>query len=129
MLADKKINDEEADKLLEKLSNQAAAEAKPENSSSSASSNSSSAKKRYLRIAIDKPGENQVNVRVPIAFARSGSHLLAVLPTRVREKLSEQGIDLSEAGVLDPKKWDALSEDSAIEIERGNGKKVRVFCE
>ena len=129
MLADKKITAEEADKLLEKLSSQPAAEAKPENSSSSASSNSSSAKPRFLRIAIDKPGENQVNVRVPLAFARSGSHLLAVLPTSVRKKLSEQGIDLSEAGVFDPTKWATLGEDSAIEIERGNGKKVRVFCE
>jgi hypothetical protein len=123
MLAAGKITAEEADKLLEKLSAQPSVEAKPEEPSSS------SAKPRFLRIAIDKPGEKQVNVRVPLAFARTGSHLLAVLPLRVREKLAEQGIDLSEAGPFDPTKWESLAEDTAIEIEKGNGKKVKVFCE
>jgi len=131
MLADKKITAEEAEKLLEKLSAQPSVEAKREESSSSSSnsSSSSSSKPRFLRIVVDKPGQDQVNVRVPLAFARSGSHLLAVLPTRVREKLAERGIDLSETGVLDTKKWESLVENMPIDIEKGNGKKVKIFCE
>jgi hypothetical protein len=127
MLAEGKITPEDADKLLEKLSSQPAAEAKP-GGAPSLPSNASAAKPRFLHIAIDKPDEKQVNVRIPLAFARSGSNLLAVLPTRVRERLAEQGIDLSEDGPFDPKKWENLGEDSAIEIEKGSGKKVRIYC-
>jgi hypothetical protein len=122
MLAEGKITADEADKLLERLSGQPGTEAKPEESSSPS-------KPRFLRIVVDKPGQDQINVRIPLAFARSGSHLLAVLPARVRERLAERGIDLSETGVLDPTKWEKLVEDMPIDIEKGNGKKVRIYCE
>ena len=109
MLAGGKINADEADKLLEKLTAQPSGEAKPPegsaSSASSSSSNPSSPKPRFLRIVVDKPGQDQVNVRMPLAFARSGSHLLAVLPTRVREKLAERGIDLAGIGAMDAKEW------------------------
>lgn len=127
MLAAGKITAEEADKLLEKLSARPSTDAKPEESSSSSANGSS--KPRFLRIAIDKPGDKQVNVRIPLAFARSGSRLLAVLPTRVREKLAEQGIDLSAAAAMDATQWENLVEDAAIDIDKGNGKKVKIFCE
>jgi hypothetical protein len=132
MLADKKITAEEADKLLEKLcAPGAAGESKTETSAStpSAPSSSSSSKPRFLRISIDKPGKDQVNVRIPLAFARSGSRLLAVLPTRVREKLTEQGIDVAALGGMDAKEWGDLVETVNVDIEKGDGKKVRVFCE
>jgi hypothetical protein len=133
MLAEGKINAEQADKLLEKLSSQPASEAKGEQSSSSSSEASCScsppSKARFLRIVVDKPGQEPVNVRIPLAFARSGSHLLAVLPNRVKEKLSEQGMDFSKAGVFDPSNWENLAEDTPIDIDRGNGKKVKIFCE
>jgi hypothetical protein len=125
MLAAGKITAEEADKLLEKLSAQPSAEAKPEESPSS----SSSPKPRFLRIVVDKPGQEQVNVRMPLTFARKGTHLLAVLPERIREKLAEQGIDLDAAGGLDDKEWASTIENMNIDIEKGNGKKVRIFCE
>jgi len=124
MLAEKKITAEEAEKLLDKLSAQPAAEA-----GTTQDAGSSSSSPQYLRIVVDKPGHEQMNVRIPLTFARSGSHLLAVLPTRVREKLSEQGIDLSETGPLDPKRWATLIENMPIDIQKGNGKKVRIFCE
>jgi len=128
MLADKKITAEEAEKLLEKLSAQPSAEAKPAEPTAS-SSNSSSSKPRFLRIVVDKPGQDQVNVRMPLAFARSGSHLLAVLPTRVREKLAEQGIDIAGIGAVDAKEWTDAVENLNIDIEKGDGKKVKIFCE
>jgi len=128
MLADKKITAEEAEKLLEKLSAQPSAEAKPAESTASSSSSSSS-KPRFLRIVVDKPGQDQVNVRMPLAFARSGSHLLAVLPTRVREKLAERGIDIAGIGTMDAKEWADAVENLNIDIEKGDGKKVKVFCE
>jgi len=128
MLAEGKITADEADKLLEKLSGQPSAEAKPEEGCASPS-NSSSSKPRFLRIVVDKPGQDQVNVRMPLAFARSGSHLLAVLPTRVREKLGERGIDIAGLGAMDAKEWANTIENLNIDIEKGDGKKVKIFCE
>ena len=130
MLAEGKITAEDADKLLEKLSG-SSTETNPDGSSSpspssSTPTSSTSPKPRHLRIVVDKPGQEQVNVRVPLNFARKGSRLLAVLPDRVREKLAEQGINLIG---LDDKAWAETIENMNIDIEQGNGKKVKIFCE
>ena len=137
MLAEGKINAEQADKLMEKLSGQSGPETKVEEpwpsssaaSASSSPSSSSSSKPRFLRIVVDKPGQDQINVRIPLAFARSASNLLAVLPSRVKEKLSEHGMDLSKAGVFDLSKWMNLAEDMPVDIDEGHGRKVKIFCE
>lgn len=121
MLADKKITAEEADKLLEKLSAQPAAEAKPQEGSSP--------RPRFMRIIVDKPGQEPVNIRMPLAFMGTGSHLLAVLPPRIRERLAELGIDLSAAGAMKENDWAKVVESMNIDIEKGNGKKVKIFCE
>jgi len=121
MLADKKITAEEADKLLEKLSTQPAQEPKAEQTSTF--------KPRFMRIVVDKPGEKQVNIRMPLAFTRTGTHFLALLPLRVREKLAEQGIDIAGTGGLKPEEWAKAIESMDIDLEGGNGKKVRIFCE
>jgi len=123
MLAEGKITADEADKLLEKIANGAFAEAKPEEAGAS-----SSAKPRYVRIVVDKPGQEQVNVRMPLSFMGKGSHLLAVLPPRVNEKLAELGINLSAARDMDDKEWAKFAENLNIDIEKGN-KKVKIFCE
>ncbi|MFZ3266127.1 MAG: hypothetical protein WA172_19125 [Terriglobales bacterium] len=121
MLAEKKITAEEADKLLEKLSSPASAEAKPEEPSA--------AKPRFMRIVVDRPGQDQINVRMPLALMGTGNRILAVLPPRVNEKLAELGIDLSAASAMDPKDWASTLENMNIDIEKGSGKKVKIFCE
>lgn len=128
MLVEGKITPEDAEKLLGKLSG-SSTERELEGTSSTSSSTPSSSvspKPRHLRIVVDKPGQEQVNVRVPLNFARKGSRLLAVLPDRVREKLAEQGINLVG---LDDKAWAETIENMNIDIEQGNGKKVKIFCE
>jgi len=133
MLAEGKINAEQADKLLEKLSALGEREAKGEEASPSSSESSCScsppSKARFLRIVVDKPGHDQVNVRIPLAFARSGSRLLAVLPTGVREKLADQGIDFAAIGSLNTEDWSNAVENMNIDIAGANGKTVKVFCE
>jgi hypothetical protein len=124
MLAEGKITAEEADKLLDKLAGAAPAEAKD-----AKPADGSTAKPRFLRIVVDRPGQEQVNVRMPLAFARTRSHLLAALPPRVTEKLAELGIDLSAARSMNDQDWASAMEDINIDIEKGNGKKVKVFCE
>jgi hypothetical protein len=123
MLASGKITADEADKLLERLSAQPSQEAKPEDASAS------SAKPRFLRILIERPNQDHVNVRVPLGFMRTGTNLLAVLPTRVREKLAEQGIDVAALGSCNEKEWASVLESMPIDIEKANGKKVKIFCE
>ena len=130
MLAQGKITADEADKLLEKLSGPASGEVKPEGASSQSASSTTpnSSKPGFLRIVVDEPGHDQVNIRIPLAFARSGSRLLAVMPTRVREKLADHGI-VGAIGALNSEDWSKALEEMNIDIDGGSGKKVKVFCE
>jgi hypothetical protein len=123
MLAAGKISAADAEKLLDKLAEQASSEVKTEERSSSGP------KQRFMRIVVDKPGQEQVNIRMPLSFMRSGSHLLAVLPPKVNERLAELGIDFSAGGEMNEKAWADAVENMNIDIEKGNGKKVRIFCE
>ena len=47
----------------------------------------------------------------------------------LRLSLAELGIDLSVLGAMNPEEWAEAVEQTNIEVERGNGKKVRIFCE
>jgi SHOCT-like protein len=128
MLAAGKITADEAERLLDKLasgaSNQSGTSETPP-----ASGSPGPAKPKYLRIVVDSPGCDQVNMRVPLAFVGTGSKLLAVMPHRVSERLAEFGID---AGVISAVNCDDFGQalrDINIDVERGNGKKVRIYCE
>ena len=127
MLAGGKITAEEAEKLLDKLNAAATdADSKGAQSEPSASGNRNP---RFLRIVVDKPGEDQVNVRVPLSFLNRGSSLLGVLPLRVGRKLAEHGIDLSAFTALKGEDLAEALQETFVDVEKGNGKKVRIFCE
>jgi hypothetical protein len=127
MLAAGKITAEEAEKLLDKLAGSGANQASAADPAAG-SSTQSSAKPKYLRIVVDKPGRDQVNVRIPLSLAGSGSRLLAVMPARVSERLAEYGIDAAMLSAADCKDLESLR-DVNIDVDKGNGKKVRIFCE
>lgn len=127
MLAEGTITAEEADKLLEKLTTQRA-EGMP-SAEKSKENAASEPKLRYLRIQVEKPGQENVNLRMPLSFLRKGRRLLAVLPTKVSERLTEHGVDLSAFAVLNDEELAEAIENTNIDIDRGNGKKVRIFCE
>src|SRR5712692_6255332 len=98
MLAQGKITAEEAEQLLEKLAAQGvdgtpSAEKSRENAASPP-------KLRYLRIQVEKPGQDHINLRMPLAFLGKGKRLLAVLPTKVSERLTEHGFDLAAFAAL-----------------------------
>ena len=82
-----------------------------------------------MRIVIDKPGQEQVNIRMPLSFMRTGSHLLAVLPTKVNEKLAELGVNFASSCSTNEKEWAEAVENMNVDIEQGSGKKVKIFCE
>ncbi len=128
MLAQGKITAEDAEKLLDKLAGSSSEPGAPEGQTGEESS-SQAKKQRYLRIVMDSPDRDQVNVRIPLTFMRTGMKLFAVLPPRVSEKLAEHGIDLSAfAGMKGQDLTDAL-QDLNVDVDRGDGKKVRIFCE
>jgi len=127
MLAAGKITSQEAEKLLEKLDGSAAdrTEAQPAQNGEVAAGGK---QPRFLRILVEKPGHEQVNVRVPLSLCRTGK-LMAFLPSRVSERLAERGIDLSGFSDLKGDDLEEALRTINIDVEKGDGKKVRVFCE
>ena len=122
MLAAGKISSEDAERLIDKIS--ASPQPPPKTETASVGGASASNKQRFMRIVVDRPGQDQVNIRMPLPFARTGTRLMAVLPARFTEKLSDLGVDVASLGLM------AESiEDCNIDVDRGNGKRVRIFCE
>ena len=126
MLAEGKINTDQAEKLLEKLAASPSSQAAPAENAGK-SSEAGKEKPRFLRIVVEKPGQDQVNIRMPLSFANKGRRLLAVLPPRVAEKLAESGIDVAAIGSAG-EDWAKELENADIHIDKGD-KKVRIFCE
>lgn len=128
MLAEGKISAEDAERLLDKVGDEAPEAAAP-NAGPAGEAAAAPKKPRYLRILVERPGEDNVNVRIPLAFTRTGSRLLAVLPRRVSERLNDQGIDLGALSALNDEDFAKAVEELHVDIEKGDGKKVKICCE
>jgi hypothetical protein len=123
MLAEGKITSADAERLLDKLA--AAPDGNGSNGAEASATAPATAHKKYLRVQMERPGGDDVNVRVPLSFVRSGLKLGALLPPKVMEKIQMEGIDpkfFSEHAndVLD---------DLHVDMDTKSGKRVRVFCE
>jgi hypothetical protein len=130
MLAEGKISAGDAERLLDKLETAATAQTTGAAANRAPEAPAANGKKpRYFRIVVEKPNEENVNIRIPLAFARSGSRLLAVLPPRIAERLAHHGIDLSALSSLSSDQLDETLSELNMDIDKGNGKKVRIFCE
>ncbi len=127
MLAESKITSADAEKLLEKLAASPAA-----NSSQPESTDPDTKPVRYLRIQVEEPGRKPVNIRMPLAFARAGMSLVGILPTGLSDKLKERGIDLDKVrfhtGFGKDENMEVLKQLD-LDVDKGDGKKVRIFCE
>jgi len=127
MLAAGKITADEAEKLLDKLSNNASNET-PGTETLPASAATGTARPKYLRIVVDQPGHKEVNVRIPLSFVRSGRGLLAIMPKHVNERLAEYGINAGSFATMDINDLDHAIRELNIHVEKGS-EKVRIFCE
>jgi hypothetical protein len=127
MLQAGQISAADAEKLLEKLDRGASAGADAHEGREPSASPAQ--KLRYLRVLVENPKSEQVNVRIPLAFLRSGMKLLAVLPPRVNERLAEKGIDLSAIAALKGEELEQALRDLLVNIDGPEGNKVQVFCE
>ena len=126
MLAAGKITSDDAERLLDKLA--AAKEPAESSAPETPEGSGTTAPRKYLRILVQDGDAKDVNVRVPLAFVRSGVGLIGVLPPRVAEKLSDKGFNLEALAELKGDKLNEALNALCVKIDEG-GKHVRIFCE
>lgn len=131
MLAAGKITPDEAEQLLNRLApDDAEGNAPGIAAGTDGSEGKAGAKKlRYLRVFVDKPDRDNVNIRLPLKLVMTGIKLSALVPRKAGRQLTEQGIDLSHLGKLKGEELNNALADLDIDIETEKGDKVRVFCE
>jgi hypothetical protein len=131
MLASGTIDAEDAERLLQKL----AAAGEPGDSEPTGDSASLKVTRaatgplKFLRIVVDSHDGDKVNIRVPLGLVRTGIKLSTMLPKDANEKLLEKGIDLSHLSELDGEKLIEELRDLSVDVDAGDGDKVRIFCE
>lgn len=137
MLAAGKISPEDAERLLNRLSSSGASEpmtskAGAESRATDATGSTAGTKKpRFLRIQVERPGKDNVNMRVPLSFVRSSQQLMSFLPPGITEKLQEHGIGIGafKSSRLDDPEFQSAIGELDIDIDKGDGKKIRIFAE
>lgn len=138
MLAAGKISADDAERLLDKLSGGAAqateSGATDSQTAAGAAAGAQTAaqgakRPRYLHIQVERPGRHEVNMRVPLSLARGGRHWMAFLPSGVAEKLSEHGINFDSLDAMSDEEFQAALDRVNVNIQSGNGKKVRIYAE
>jgi len=136
MLANKKINVDEAHRLLNALK---AEPGTPE--SSTEAGTAGRPKPRYLRVSIqpgsgheDNDDVERVNVRVPVSLIRAGMKFTSLLPPEARDKvtgaLHEKGIDFDMRNLKSEDLDEILEALNDLEVDMvGRKEVVKVFVE
>jgi polyhydroxyalkanoate synthesis regulator phasin len=130
LLAQGKINADEAERLIAALAGEGAG---PRAERVDAPRRAP----KYLRVVVDANDEGRptkVNVRVPMQLLRAGVRLGGIIPRHAREQvneaLQEQGIDI-DIGKLKPENLEELIEqlqDFSVDVDDEHAR-VRIFCE
>jgi hypothetical protein len=130
MLAEGKINTDEAERLIAALERDVG-------DSAPAGEPGATRRVKYLRVVVDDRSESEparVNVRVPIQLLRAGVRLASLIPpqalNQANDELRRSGvpIDLTQ---LKPEHIEDLIEhlgDLTVDVEQSD-QKVHVFCE
>ena len=134
LLAAGKISPEDAERLLDKLTGAASSSEQSSSQTPGTAANTAggvggSRRPRFIRVQVERPGREGVNVRVPLSCARGGRHWMAFLPTRVAEKLQEHGIDFGSLDAMSDEDFQKAMERINVDIEGRSGRKVRIFAE
>jgi len=121
MLAEGKINADEAERLLAALEKGQSGE-------------TAQRKPKYLHLIVESEDDTKVNVRAPMQLLRAGVRLASLIPpqarARVNEAMQERGLTLDLAQIK-PENLEELIdqlEDVTIDVDEPDVK-VRVFCE
>lgn len=132
ILAEGKINPDEADRLIAALGG----EGNP-------SSATSGQQPKYLRVLVEADegrergdGVTKVNIRIPLQLLRAGVRLTSLIPPlareHVNEALHEKGIafDINQLKPANLEELVAQLKDLTIDVDQpGKKVNVRVFCE
>jgi hypothetical protein len=137
MLAEGKISQGDAERLLDKLSgaSQSAAgdaanpPAGAAGNAATVASATGTKRPRFLRIQVERPGRDNVDVRVPLSIARGGRHWMAFLPVGVAERLNEYGVQFGALDAMSDQELQAALDKVNIDIAKSNGKRVRIYAE
>jgi len=140
MVADGKINIDDAERLLKLVGKQEVSKHAVSGAYAHAESEESETSRRkpkYLHIVVDEgPGSSgdRINVKIPLQVLRMGMKLGSLMPdkakARLSDKLGEKGLNI-DLNDLDAKSLDALIEslgDLSIDVEDGHDK-VKIYCE
>lgn len=134
MLAAGKISQADAERLLDKLSGGTSSTDAPgpqANGPSATGAGNSAAPQRphYVHVQVERPGRDDVHVRVPISNMRGGAHWLAFLPLGVSEKLSEFGIDFGRLDTMSDEEFRSAMHRINVDVQGRSGKRVRIYAE
>lgn len=129
MLADGKIDVEEAERLLSAISE--SSEETP------AGEKTDKTRLKYLRVIVEPgPGSEdneRVNVRVPIKLIRAGIKFASLLPKDVQGKvdnaLKESGISLDFSQIKDENMEEIIESLRDLTVDVEGKERVRIFCE
>jgi len=133
MLADGKINADEAERLLSALDRTEA----PAPSGAYGAGPGHNAAPRYLRVtveALDQGDPTKVNVRVPMALLRAGVRLTSLIPPAARDQvnaeLAKNGVPFDIAQLRPENLEELISHlnDLTVDVDSTDAK-VRVYCE
>ena len=128
MLAEGKINADEAERLLSALSKET-------------ETGSNITEKvwghKYLRVVVEpapgSAGTEKVNIRVPLKLIRAGLKLAAFIPkdaqVKVNEALHEKGIDTDFSKIKPEDLEDLIAQLDDLTIDVEGKEKIRIFCE
>jgi len=139
MLADGKINADEAERLLDALESRKPDEAAAPGCAATAIKGDPApllnALPKYLHVKVDGNEGEKVDVKVPLALVRSGLKLTSLIPPQamdeINEQMAEKGMSIDFSN-LKPEDIDELIEalrDMEVNIDGKDGEKVRVYCE
>jgi hypothetical protein len=133
MLAEGKIKADEVESLLDALSSKALGKTPAQPVADTGSD------PKYLRVLVEghdqEHGGSKVNVRVPFALIRAGMRLAALLPAAAHEPINralrQNGVDIDISKIKPENLEDLVTHlrELAVDVDGGNGEKVRIFCE
>jgi len=127
MVAEGKISPAEAEQLLDAVVETGA-------DADAARAADAKAKPKFLRVLVEESGGDRVNIRVPLSLLRAGVKFGSLLPDQAREKVSEaleaKGIRLDTANAAGAVE-DLIQQlgELSIDVDAGDGDKVRIFCQ
>ncbi len=142
MLADNKINAEEAYRLLSAIDPKEGGSKDDGRDDVGKEKTEVKGKPRYLRVTVTPSGNHadpkhadRVNVRVPMSLIRAGIKLTALIPPEALDKannaLREKGINFDVRNIKNEDIEDLIDAlgDMQVDIESAKGDNVKVFVE